>query len=60
MIAVALPEILLCWRLFRRACKPSVSAVSERDAAHGCAVVSADESAAGEEQGCLLTGEGEG
>ena len=60
MIAVALPETFLCWRLSRRACKPSFSTVVEGDVRHGCVVVSTDESTGGEEQDCLLTGEGEG
>ena len=60
MLAVALPETFLCWRLSQRACKPSVSTVFTGDATHVYVVALADELTAGEEQGCLLTGEGEG
>ena len=60
MIAVALSETLLCWRLSRRACKPSVSTGFEGGAVHGCGVVSANNVSEEEEQGCLLASEGEG
>ena len=53
MLAVALPETFLCWRLSQRACKPSVSTVFTGDAMHVYVVALADESTAGEEQGCL-------
>ena len=36
MISAALPETFLCWRLFRRACRPSGLIVSEEGAGHHC------------------------
>ena len=38
MISAALPETFLCWRLFRRACRPSGLAVSEERTGHNCEV----------------------
>ena len=53
IVAVALPETFLCWRLSQRARKPSVSSVFTGDAMHVYVVALADESTAGEEKGCL-------
>ena len=58
MISAAFSETFLCWRLFRRACKPLVSSVPGGGATHGCEVVLVGDVTVEGGQGSLLTDAG--